>query len=72
MLIVTDTRVAPLYLDEIRRLIYCAGIARENTADIVIEAGEQSKNIGVLQTIYDACIQHGMDRKVQLSHLAAA
>ena len=63
VLIVTDTKVAPLYLDEIRRLLYCAGIARENTADIVIEAGEQSKNISVLQTIYDACIQHGMDRK---------
>ena len=62
VLIVTDSNVAPLYLDEIRRLLYCAGIARENTADIVIEAGEQSKNIDVLQTIYDACIQHGLDR----------
>ena len=63
VLIVTDSNVAPLYLDEIRRLLYCAGIARENTADLVVEAGEQSKNIAVLQTIYDACIAHGLDRK---------
>ena len=63
VLIVSDSNVAPLYLDEVRRLLYCAGFSRESTADIVIEAGEQSKNMEVLQTIYDACIRHGMDRK---------
>lgn len=63
VLIVTDSNVAPLYLDEVRRLLYCAGFSREGTADLVIEAGEQSKNMDMLQTIYDACIRHGLDRK---------
>lgn len=63
VLIVTDTNVAPLYLDEIKDNLCSAGVRPEDIADIAVVSGEMSKNIEVLQTIYDACIRHGMDRK---------
>lgn len=58
--IVSDSHVAPLYLDEVRNEL--AKIS-DDVFTFVFEAGEKSKNLNTVQDLYISLIQHGMDRK---------
>lgn len=58
--IVTDSQVAPLYLKEIANL--CSGLASKVT-HFVFEAGEASKNLTVIEKIYEKLIIEKFDRK---------
>ncbi len=58
--IITDSQVAPLYLKEIANL--CCGIASKVT-HFVFDAGEASKNLSVIEKIYEKLIIEKFDRK---------
>ena len=58
--IVTDSQVAPLYLKEIANL--CCGLASKVT-HFVFDAGEASKNLTVIEKIYEKLIIEKFDRK---------
>lgn len=58
--IVTDSQVAPLYLKEIANM--CCGLASKVT-HFVFEAGEASKNLTVIEKIYEKLIIEKFDRK---------
>lgn len=58
--IVTDSQVAPLYLREIANL--CSAIASKVT-HYVFDAGEASKNLTVIEKIYEKLIVEKFDRK---------
>lgn len=58
--IVTDSQVAPLYLKEIANL--CCGLASKVT-HFVFDAGEASKNLAVIEKIYEKLIIEKFDRK---------
>lgn len=58
--IVTDTNVAPLYLDEVKTAI--AGCCREVTS-FAIEAGEEHKNLDTVKRVYEHLIINHFDRK---------
>lgn len=58
--IVTDSNVAPLYLDEVK------AIAEQAAAQCVVfqfEAGEKNKTLDVIRDLYEVLIQSGFDRK---------
>lgn len=57
--IVSDTNVAPLYSDRLRRSLEEAGLA---TVVITIKAGEQSKNMTVLSNVLEQLAESGMTR----------
>lgn len=59
-LIVTDSNVERLFAEEVKEKL------AHKFSDVgicVFEAGEKSKNIETMQIIYDACLEHGLDRK---------
>lgn len=56
--IVTDTHIAPLYLEAIRGISEQIAPVYEH----VFEAGEESKNITTITAIYDAFLTHKLDR----------
>lgn len=58
--IVTDTNVAPLYLQEI--LDITAGCCRQADS-LVIPAGEEHKNLDTVRTVYEFLIERHYDRK---------
>ena len=58
--IVTDTNVAPLYLELIKGLL--SGCCREVTA-YVIPAGEENKNLDTVRGVYKHLIENKFDRK---------
>ena len=58
--IITDSHVAPLYLKQIANL--CCGIASKVT-HYVFDAGEASKNLSVIEKIYEKLIADKFDRK---------
>ncbi len=58
--IVTDSNVAPLYLDEIRNLVQ--GCCRQVTT-YIIPAGEENKNLDTVRGVYEHLIQYKFDRK---------
>lgn len=58
--IVTDSHVAPLYLEEITRR--CREIASKVVC-FVFEAGEKNKNLSVIEKIYEKLIVEKFDRK---------
>ena len=58
--IITDSHVAPLYLDEIETL--CNKIASK-VIHFVFEAGEANKNLSVIEKIYEKLIIEKFDRK---------
>ena len=58
--IVTDSQVAPLYLKEIANL--CCGLVSKVT-HFVFDAGEASKNLAVIEEIYEKLIIEKFDRK---------
>ncbi len=60
VLLVTDTNVLALYKEEVQEIITKAGI--ELAGCVSFDAGEKSKNIDTLQKIYEACIEHELDR----------
>ncbi len=59
ILVVTDSNVDKLYSGQILALLSGAGFTARK---FVFDAGEQSKNIDVLQQIYTACLTHSLDR----------
>lgn len=58
--IVTDSNVAPLYLDEIKAIAADCCTALEV---FEFEAGEQNKTLDVVKNLYEKLIQAGFDRK---------
>lgn len=58
--IVTDSRVAPLYEKELRRVLseLCPEVST-----FVFPAGESNKNLAVIQNLYEHLIIQGFDRK---------
>lgn len=57
--IISDSNVAPLYADKLRESLEAAGFS---VLTVVITAGEQSKNIGVLSNVLEQLAQGGMTR----------
>ncbi len=58
--IVTDTTVAPLYLEEV------SSLAKKVCSQVEVfefPAGEQSKTLGTIQSLYEKLILSGFDRK---------
>lgn len=58
--IVSDSNVAPLYLDRVKDSLEKAGLA---VTDFVYEAGEARKNLNTIAGIYDALADFGLTRK---------
>jgi 3-dehydroquinate synthase len=61
--IVTNTTVAPLYLDTLAEGLQRNGVA---VLPIVLPDGEQYKNADTLNQIYDALLRHRCERKTTL------
>ena len=61
--IVTNTTVAPLYLEKLAGPLSAQGIS---IVPIVLPDGEQYKNAEVLNTIYDALLTHRCERNTTL------
>ena len=58
--IVTDSNVAPLYLDHVRSLL--SSCCRQVEA-FIFEAGEENKNLDSIKNLYEFLIKTGFDRK---------
>ena len=56
--IISDTNVAPLYAAKLEASLTAAGLA---VVKVVIEAGEQSKNMTVLSSVLEQLAQGGLD-----------
>lgn len=61
VLVVTNSTIAPLYLDSVTR-----ACAAWHCRTLVLPDGEQYKNLDVLATIFDALIEHRFDRNSTL------
>jgi len=61
--IITDSNVAPLYLERTRTSLAKAGI---QTADIELPAGEATKDMSHLTTLLDELFRHQVDRTTTL------
>ena len=61
--LITDTVVAPLYLDTVANALHAAGIG---VVPIVIPAGEEHKQWHTLNTVFDALLAHRCERKTAL------
>ena len=57
--VVTDSNVAPLYLQRVQDALKCAGFAVEG---IVVPAGESSKSLGMLGQLYEQMLDFGLSR----------
>jgi 3-dehydroquinate synthase len=60
-LIVSNETVAPLYLSKVSAML--SGIRHES---VILPDGEEHKNLGVLNTIYDACLRNRLDRNTTI------
>ena len=60
LMIVTDTHVAPLYAGKLRDRLEKAGFQAGIT---VVEAGEKSKSLQVLEHLVGECLKFGLDRR---------
>lgn len=58
--IVTDSTVAPLYLDQVKTIV--DGCCRQ-TEVYTFEAGEQNKTLDTVRALYEKLIQAGFDRR---------
>jgi len=58
--IVTDSNVAPIYLEEIEKIV--SSCCRQVTT-YVIRAGEENKNLDTVRGVYEHLIQNKYDRK---------
>ena len=61
--IVTDSNVAPLYLADLQRSLSDAGM---QVFSIVVPAGEEHKNLGTLDAIYDRLFEQNLERRTPL------
>jgi 3-dehydroquinate synthase len=61
--IVTNTTVAPLYLQQLAQALGARGVEVMN---VVLEDGERYKDWATLNRIYDALLEHRCDRKTTL------
>lgn len=61
--IVTDSNVAPLYLEEVKRAVGSVG---SQTDVFLFEAGEEYKTLDTVRNLYELLIQHKYDRKDML------
>lgn len=61
--IVTNTTVAPLYLDVLRQALQAAGV---RVITIILPDGEAYKNTETLNTIYDVLLQNRCERSTTL------
>jgi 3-dehydroquinate synthase len=61
--IVTNTTVAPLYLDKLSHTLQAAGV---NVIPIILPDGEAYKNAETLNKIYDALLQNRCERSTTL------
>ncbi len=60
-LIVSNETVAPLYLSKVSAML--SGVRHQS---VVLPDGEEYKNLGVLNQIYDACLSHRLDRNTTI------
>lgn len=58
--VVTEDHVAPLYLDEVKKALEPTGA---ELFDVVLNAGEEHKNLFEIQKVYEYLIRSGFDRK---------
>lgn len=63
IMIICDTNVAPLYLDEVKKSFENSQLEIHSH---IFTAGEQSKHLGTVSDIYDALSENGFDRKDML------
>ena len=67
ILIITDSNVAPLYLDTVTKALTGFSLANSPLADslpaFIFEAGESSKNMNTLQDIYNFFLANKLDRR---------
>jgi 3-dehydroquinate synthase len=63
-LIVTNDLVAPLYLEKYAELLREGGNLEVDT--LVLPDGEEYKNMEIMQTILDKCLENTLDRKATL------
>ena len=61
VMIVTNTTVAPLYLEQIKSLL-----GPFKVADVVLPDGEQYKTLDTVNLIFDALLEHRFDRSCTL------
>ena len=61
--VVTNTTVAPLYLARLRGSLEAAGV---KVIDIVLPDGEEHKNWGTLNLVFDALLEHRCERGTTL------
>lgn len=66
ILIVTDSNVAPLYADEVKKELQMSGA---EVFVCVIPAGEENKNMDVILDICSSCIENGLDRRSMIAAL---
>lgn len=64
--IVTDSHVAPLYLEQVKRELEKTG---REVCSYILPAGEENKNLEEIQGIYEFLIQKHFDRKDLLAAL---
>lgn len=57
--IITDSNIAPLYLDEVKQIL----AKRYEVCSYIFEAGEKSKNIATICDFYSYFVQEHLDRK---------
>ena len=63
--IVTDSHVAPLYLDSVKTIFQEIS---SSVFSFEFEAGEKNKNLSTVQELYKTLIENEMDRKGLLVH----
>ncbi|MCB1925233.1 MAG: 3-dehydroquinate synthase, partial [Gammaproteobacteria bacterium] len=61
VMIVSNETVAPLYLDKVS-----GALDGFDVASVILPDGEQYKNLGVLDQIYSALLEHRFDRRCTL------
>ena len=64
VLIVTNDRISPMYLDKYESLFKSGG--KLNVETLVLPDGEENKTMDVLQMILDKCLESTLDRKATL------
>ncbi|GMH85732.1 hypothetical protein TrST_g4798 [Triparma strigata] len=60
ILIVSNTKIAPLYLARVESIFKSAG---KNTYTCILPDGEEYKDLPTLNLIYDEALKNGLDRK---------
>lgn len=60
VLIVTNSTIEPLYLDQVKSAIAATGVA---VFDVILPDGEEYKTLEYVSQIWDACMEHRLDRK---------